>query len=81
MNGAASLAKETQARTLPEGHLLHVRLPPKEQVDPRRLGVNRFVRRYGGRWMTGVPESAVSVTVKPVLQTFLWVSVTMSEMP
>jgi len=29
----------------------------------------------------GVPESAVSVTVKPFLHTFLWVRVTMSDMP
>ena len=29
----------------------------------------------------GVPESAVSVMVKPFLHTFLWVRVTMSDMP
>jgi uncharacterized metal-binding protein len=37
--------------------------------------------RLGEMIDDGVPESAVSITVKPFLQTFLCVRVTMSDMP
>jgi len=65
----------------PGEHFSHVRLLPMAQVGPRRLRDKRFAHCLGVTEDNGVPESAISVTVKPFLHTFLWVRVTMSDMP
>ena len=55
-------------------------VPRRREVQEDWGQFHRTVRgdnKAGG----GIPESAVSVTVKPFLQTFLCVRVTMSEMP